>query len=158
MKSPGVTFRFGGFQDSVDRFVIGGHNLYRYEVFTGFQQNGLLWMNTVILSGIRFDDVDIDGLVQHIDEGLRITLDTVYIDGCDASRDVVVQDRELDIFYQEGFPDLCDTSQFRAFPATAGTIKIGASNPFIDLYTRMDEVFFLGISANEYGRRQFLLM
>ena len=73
MKSPGVTFRFGGFQDSVDRFVIGGHNLYRYEVFAGFQQNVLVRLNTVILSGIRFNDVDIDGLVQHIDEGAPIS-------------------------------------------------------------------------------------
>ena len=86
--------------------------------------------------------------MQYVYESLRIIFYAVYIDGRDASRDVVVQDRELDVFYQEGFPDLCDTAQ----------LKIGASNPFIDLHSRMDEVFFLGISANEYGRRQLLLM
>jgi len=98
------------------------------------------------------------GLCSTLTKRFRITLYAIYIDGCDASRNIVVQDREMNVLNQEWFPDLCYTAQFRAFPSATGTVKISTSNPFIDLHARLDQVLLLGVSSDEYGWRQLLFV
>lgn len=133
MKGPRITFCLRRFQDSMYRIIISGHNLDRNEVFSRLQQDGLFRLDVVILRRIRLDDIYIHRLVQYIDKSLRITVNAVYVDGGDASRDMIVQDGEMNIPYQEWFLDLGDTAQLRTFSATARPVKIGASDLFIDL-------------------------
>ena len=120
-------------QISLQGVFVAVHNLERNELFTRLQQDGLFRLDVVILRRIRLDDIYIHRLVQYIDKSLRITVNAVYVDGGDASRDMIVQDGEMNIPYQEWFLDLGDTAQLRTFSATARPVKIGASDLFIDL-------------------------
>ena len=76
-------------KEGLQSFVIASDNLEGDEVSARFQQKGFFRLDVEILRIIRNGNVEIDGLVEHVDKRFLPALDAVDVDGCDAVGDVV---------------------------------------------------------------------
>lgn len=75
------------------------------------QKDGFIWPDVEILRTVGCGNVEVDGLVKHIDERFFLAFDTVDVDGRYASGNVVAADRELDVPDKKRSFGLCDRTK-----------------------------------------------
>ena len=109
---PAVLFRTG--QKGLHGPFIASDQLEGDEVPSRLQQDGLFRPDVVTVRIVRDGDIELNGLVQHIDKRLLPFPDAVDIDGRYAAGDMVAVYREKDILHEERFPGLGDRAQFPA--------------------------------------------
>ena len=142
-------------KEGLQSFVIASDNLEGDEVSARFQQKGFFRLDVEILRIIRNGNVEIDGLVEHVDKRFLPALDAVDVDGCDAVGDVVAVHSEQDVLHEERLFGLGNGTYFP--PRWVFAPQDGADDPHILQHIRSGahQILLFRVTANGYGGWQF---
>lgn len=131
-------------------------NLKSDKILPRLQQDGFFRVDVEILRGVRDGDIEVNGLVEHIDKRFLLPLDAIDVDGRYTAGYMVTVYGEPDVSHKERFPGIGDRSQFP--PLRMPAVQGRTDDPHIFQHVRpgTQEIFLSCISANENGRRQLL--